>query len=160
MRRSLAALVAAAAAALSAAGCGGGDGSAARARADRYVTQVNAAQGEFTRRFGALSRRIGTTITPAQGRRRLRAFEVAVDGTVARLRRVEPPPHVGTLHRRLIAEIAGYGDQIATARRAFRSADAQRIVAAQGRLVMDVERTSARIDRTIAAINARLTSQS
>jgi hypothetical protein len=157
MRRSLAVLVAGATAVLSAAGCGGGEGSAARARTDSYVAQVNAAQGEFTRRFDALSQRIGVTITPAQGRRTLRAFEVAVDGTVARLRRVNPPPAVSTLHRRLVAEIAGYGDHIATARAAFGSADRQRMLAAQGRLVTDVERTSARVDRTIDAINARLT---
>jgi hypothetical protein len=161
MRRGLVALVACAAAALLPAACGGDDRpSAERARADRYVAQVNAAQSQFARRFQALARDVGATITPAQGRRTLRAFEDAVDGTVARLRAVRPPSRVGDLHGRLVTEIAGYGDELASARRAFSSEDPRDVLRAQGRLTTGVQRTSARIDRTIDAINARLGSPS
>jgi len=156
MRRRVALLAACAALGFPVAGCGAGTESSEGANAGAYVRQVNAAQIEFARRFGGLSERIGPTLTPAQGRRTLGAFERAVDGTVTRLRRVRPPEQVAGLHGRLVGEIASYGDQIAVARRAFSSRDPQRVLAAQGKLVDAVRQTSADINRTIDAINRQL----
>ena len=143
------------------AGCGGGGAAAPGAGAGSdatYVRAVNAAQTQFAQTFTRLSKRIGATSTPAQGRRTLTAFEDAVHGTVARLRAVRPPERVRPLHGRLVSEIAAYGDHLAAARRAYGSHDARRVLAAQGRLVDEVRATSAQINRTIDAINQRLKS--
>ena len=156
MRRTLAVLATCAATAVAIAGCG--DAGREQAADRRYVDEVNAAQSQFARRFDRLAADIGATITPAQGRRTLGAFERAVDRTVARLRRARPPQRVVGLHRRLVGEIASYGVQIAAARRAFGSRDPQRVLAAQAKLVTDVQRTSEEINLTIDAINRRLKS--
>ena len=69
---------------------------------------------------------------------------------------VEVPDRVGSLHARLVDEIAAYGRQIDRARAAFRGQRAQAILAAQTDLVSAVTRISAQINRTIATINERL----
>jgi hypothetical protein len=135
------------------AACGGDD----VVRTDnRYVREVNRAQTEFADRFRRLSTRITPTSTPRQDRRTLNRFQAAVEAVVRRLRAVRPPARVRALHRRLIAQIGGYGDQIVAARRAFASRDPRRVLAAQGRLIAAVKATGARINRTVDQINARL----
>jgi hypothetical protein len=151
-RRAVAAL-AGVALTLPSAACGGGG---TNAGSNRYINAVNAAQNDFAQRFNRLSTRITATSTPQQDRRTLGQFEVAVEAVVRRLRAVHPPARVEGLHRRLIAQIGGYGGQIAAARRAFASRDRQRVLAAQGRLVGAVNDTGARVNRTIDQINHRL----
>jgi len=150
-RRAVAA-VAGAALAVAATGCG----SDMSAGDSRYIAAVIAAQQDFTRRFDRLSSRITATSTPHHDRQTLGRFEVAVHGVVRRLRAVQPPARVETLHRRLITEVAGYGAEIAAARQAFASRDPRRVLAAQGRLVGAVTDTGVRVNRTIDQINDRL----
>lgn len=133
------------------AGCG-----TDRSQDNGYVDAVNRAQRDFAARFARLSKRITATSTPGEDRRTLGAFRAAVDRTVVRLRGVEVPDRVGSLHARLVDEIAAYGRQIDRARAAFRGQRAQAILVAQTDLVSAVTRISAQINRTIATINERL----
>jgi hypothetical protein len=121
-----------------------------------YADQVNRAQSDFAQSFKSLSRRITKTTTPGRGRRTLQGFEDAVDNVVTDLRRIDAPSDLQPLHRRLIDEIAGYGQAIHRAKVAFATGSPQRILRAQSALVNSTTAISARINRTIAAINQRL----
>jgi hypothetical protein len=121
-----------------------------------YADQVNRAQSDFAQSFKSLSRRITKTTTPSRGRRTLQGFEDAVDNVVTDLRRIDAPSDLQPLHRRLIDEIAGYGRAIHRAKVAFATGSPQRILRAQSALVNSTTAISARINRTIAAINQRL----
>ena len=121
-----------------------------------YADQVNRAQSNFAQSFKSLSKRITRTTTPGRGRRTLQGFEDAVDNVVTDLRRIDAPSEVQPLHRRLIDEIAGYGRAIHRAKLAFATGSPQRILRAQSALVSSTTQISAKINRTIAAINRRL----
>jgi hypothetical protein len=153
MRRVIPVLVALAAM-LGVSACGGG-ADAAKQRND-YADQVNRAQSDFAQSFKNLSRRITATTTPGRGRKTLQGFEDAVDAVVLDLRRIQAPGDLQPLHRRLITEIAGYGRAIHRAKLAFATGSPQRILRAQSALVESTTKISARINRTIAAINRRL----
>ena len=146
-----------AATALGVAACG--EDKAATER-NTYADQVNRAQSAFAQSFRSLSRRITSTTTPNQGRRTLQGFEDAVDTVVTDLRRIDAPPDLAPLHRQLISEISGYGRAIHRAKVAFATGAPQRILEAQSRLVSSTTAISARINRTIAAINRRLQAKS
>jgi hypothetical protein len=133
--------------------CGGAD--AAKQR-NTYADEVNRAQHDFAQSFKNLSRRISSTTTPARGRRTLQGFEDAVDTVVRDLRRIDAPSGLQPLHQRLIREIAGYGTAIHKAKEEFATGSPQRSEAAQTALVTATTQISARINRTIAAINRRL----
>jgi hypothetical protein len=132
-----------------------GEDKAAEQR-NAYADQVNRAQSDFAQSFKSLSRRITKTTTPSRGRRTLQGFEDAVDNVVTDLRRIDAPTDLQPLHRRLIDEIAGYGRAIHRAKVAFATGSPQRILRAQSALVNSTTAISARINRTIAAINQRL----
>jgi hypothetical protein len=125
-------------------------------RRNTYADEVNRAQNAFAQSFRSLSRRITSTTTPGQGRRTLQGFEEAVDTVVADLRRIDAPADLRPLHSRLIREISGYGREIHKAKNAFATGLPQRILRAQSALVEATTEISARINRTIAAINRRL----
>ena len=133
--------------------CGGQD--AAKQR-NTYADEVNRAQNDFAQSFKSLSRRISSTTTPARGRRTLQGFEDAVDAVVRDLRRIDAPADLQPLHQRLINEIAGYGTAIRKAKEEFATGSPQRSEAAQTALVTATTEISARINRTIAAINRQL----
>ena len=144
------------AAVLALAGCG--EDKRAQAR-NAYADEVNRAQSDFAQSFKSLSKRITRTTTPGRGRRTLQGFEDAVDNVVTALRRIDAPADVQPLHRRLIAEIAGYGRAIHRAKLAFATGSPQRILRAQSALVNSTTAISERINRTIAAINRQLQSK-
>jgi len=133
--------------------CGGQD--AAKER-NTYAAEVNKAQNDFAQSFASLSRKISSTTTPARGRRTLQGFEDAVDTVVTDLRRIDAPSDLAPLHQQLIAEIAGYGAAIHKAKVEFATGSPQRSEAAQSALVTATTEISARINRTIAAINRQL----
>jgi hypothetical protein len=133
--------------------CGGEE--AAKER-NTYADEVNRAQSSFAQSFKTLSRRITSTTTPARGRRTLQGFEDAVEEVVVDLRRINAPEDLQPLHRRLIAEIAGYGRAIHRAKEEFATGSPQRSERAQSALVTATTSISERINRTIAAINQRL----
>ena len=135
------------------AACGSDD--AAKER-NAYADQVNRAQTSFAQTFKSLSRRISSTTTPARGRRTLQGFEDAVDTVVTDLQRIDAPSDLQPLHRQLIDEIADYGRAIGEAKDEFATGSPQRSEAAQSALVDATTKISARINRTIAAINRRL----
>jgi hypothetical protein len=145
-------LVVAAAVGLTA--CGNSDKAAKERNA--YADQVNRAQNDFAQSFKNLSKRITRTRTPGRGRKTLQGFEDAVDNVVVDLRHIDAPSDLQPLHRRLISEIAGYGRAIHRAKLAFATGSPQRILRAQSALVSSTTEISARINRTIAAINQRL----
>jgi hypothetical protein len=155
MRRLVPVLLAVAAL-LGASACGSDE--AAKQR-NTYADQVNRAQHDFAQSFKSLSRRIATTTTPGRGRRTLQGFEDAVDTVVGHLERISAPSDLQPLHRRLISEISGYGREIHKAKLAFATGSPQRILRAQSALVTATTEISARINRTIAAINRRLQSK-
>jgi hypothetical protein len=136
-----------------AASCGGEE--AAKER-NTYADEVNRAQSSFARSFKTLSERITSTTTPARGRRTLQGFEDAVDDVVVDLRRIDAPADLQPLHRELIDEIAGYGRAIHEAKEEFATGSPQRSERAQSDLVSATTSISARINRTIAAINRQL----
>jgi len=141
-------------AAFGVAACGSGE-DAAKQR-NTYADQVNRAQNDFAQSFKSLSRRITSTTTPGRGRKTLQGFEDAVDNVVVDLRRIDTPTDLQPLHRRLISEISGYGRAIHRAKLAFATGSPQRILRAQSALVTSTTAISARINRTIAAINRQL----
>jgi hypothetical protein len=145
-------LVAAAAVGLPA--CGNDDAEQRNA----YAGAVNRAQSDFAQSFKDLSKEISSTTTPRQGRRTLQGFEDAVDDVVRDLRAIEAPADLRPLHRRLIADIAGYGREIRTAKEAFATRGPRRILEAQTDLVTATTAISGRINKTIAAINRELQS--
>ena len=138
---------------LGVAACGSDD--AAKER-NAYADQVNRAQTSFAQTFKSLSRRISSTTTPARGRRTLQGFEDAVDTVVTDLQRIDAPSDLQPLHRQLIDEIADYGRAIGAAKDEFATGSPQRSEAAQSALVDATTKISARINRTIAAINRQL----
>ncbi len=152
MRRPLRPLLAAACAValLGTAGCGD------TAEENAYVEAVNKTQTDFAATFGRLRDQITATSTPEQDQRTLRRFGAAVDETVGELRAIDPPEEVVALHRRLVGDIGRYGTEIEKARRAFGSADPQRVLAAQTDLVSEVGDISGDIDATIGDINKTL----
>jgi hypothetical protein len=121
-----------------------------------YADQVNRAQNDFAQSFKSLSKRITSTTTPGRGRKTLEGFEDAVDHVVVDLRRIDAPGDLRPLHQRLIGEISGYGRAIRRAKLAFATGSPQRILRAQSALVSTTTGISARINRTIAAINKQL----
>jgi hypothetical protein len=143
---SLAAVVALA----GASGCGDSE------RNNKYVDAVNKAQNSFAATFDRLQGEITTTSSPGKDRQTLERFQGAIDKVVADLRAVDTPETVETLHRRLIAQIASYGDEIDKAEKAFASKDPARILGAQSRLVTAVTQVSTKINATIDAINKKL----
>jgi hypothetical protein len=156
MRRLLAVLLLVVTA-LGAAACGTDETAKQR---NTYADEVNRAQSDFAQSFKSLSRRITSTTTPGQGRRTLQGFEDAVAAVVTDLRRIRAPADLQPLHERLISEISGYGRAIHRAKLAFATGAPQRILRAQSALVSATTTISARINRTIAAINRRLQSKS
>lgn len=123
-----------------------------------YAERLNRAQGDFARSFRDLSGEITSTTTPGEGRRTLQGFEDAVDEVVADLRRIQAPQGLGSLHSRLITEIADYGEEIRTAKEAYETRSPRKILDAQNALVDATTAISGRINRTIAAINKGLQS--
>ena len=135
------------------AACGSNDTAKQR---NTYADEVNRAQNDFAQSFKSLSRRISSSTTPARGRRTFRGFGDAVDTVVRDLRRIDAPSDLQPLHQRLISEIAGYGQAIRKAKDEFATGSPQRSEAAQTALVTATTEISARINRTIAAINRQL----
>jgi hypothetical protein len=140
--------------ALGAVACGGNDAQERNA----YAAAVNRAQTGFASRFRTLSARISGTTSASQGRRALQGFQHAVDGVLARLQSIRPPTGLHALHRRLIGQMREYGREIAKAKAAFRTRTPATILDAQNSLVRATTAISARINRTVAAINRKLQS--
>jgi hypothetical protein len=139
---------------LTAAGCGADQGRDS-GNAD-YVGALNRAQTGLAQRFTVLEAHTAPTSSAGQDTKTLLAYEAAVRDTVAGLRKVDPPPALTPLHRRFVAQVAGYGAALRTARGELRGGDPQAILAAQGRLRTAVVRTGTRLNATIAAINRKL----
>jgi hypothetical protein len=136
------------------AGCGSSD----TKKSNRYVDAVNAAQGRFTTTLDRLSGRISASTTPAQDRRTLRAFDVAVTRAVGTLKAIDPPERVGTLHRKLVGELDVYGREVRRETGVLRSNDSRALGAAQRRLLAFTNEAARRINATIDDINTRLRS--
>jgi hypothetical protein len=156
MLRSRRAVLPAALLALLVAMVAGGCGGSGDDRANRYVDQVNRAQSQFAQTVTKLSGRVTDTSSAGQDRRTLRAFTAAVDGVVAALRRIKPPPRVVPLHRELVSDINSYGAEVKSAAATLSSHDAARLAAAQQRLLKATSTVSSQINATIDAINKRL----
>jgi hypothetical protein len=152
--RTLAPVLLATILALGAVACGGHDAQERNA----YAAALNRAQSGFASRFHTLSARIAGATSPSDGRRALQGFQQAVNGVLARLRSIQAPPDLRALHRRLIGQMRQYGREIAKARAAFRTRSPTTILDAQNKLVRATTAISARINRTVAAINRELRS--
>lgn len=125
-------------------------------KSNAYVDAVNKAQNDFAVTFDRLNKSITSTSTPAQDRDTLGRFQSAVEDVTRELRAVNPPEAVAGLHRKLIEEIGGYGEEVAKARKAFASTDPQKVIAAQTALVTAVTSIASRINTTIDQINRKL----
>ena len=142
--------------ALLAAGCG--SSSNGTKDANRYVDAVNAAQTELATTLDRLTGEITASTSPDQDRRTLRAVDAAVARSVVRLRAIQPPEKVRTLHQRLIAVLGTYGKEVRRETAVLRSNDPAALAAAQRRLLAQTNETSQKLNDTIDAINARLRS--
>jgi hypothetical protein len=134
----------------------GACGSADTKRADAYVADVNRAQESFADTVTRLSRRITGASSAAQDRGTLAGYSDAVDTIVAELRAVDAPERVRPLHRRLVAQIAGFGSAVRRARRGLASLDGRDVGAAQRGLAAATRRVGTQMAATIASINDRL----
>jgi hypothetical protein len=141
--------------AAAATGCGSDGDGATNARAG-YVQALNGAQSGLARKFTTLGQRISPTSSAKQDQATLTAYEGVVDSTVRQLRAIDPPSGLETLHRRFVAQLAGYGTAVRTARRRIASDDPRAILAAQGRLQASLQQTGQRLNATIEAINKTL----
>ena len=148
----LLALLALAGVALVAGGCGGKDVKASNA----YVDKVNTAQTDFAKTVDALSGKITQQSTPAQDRTTMTNFTTAVARVVADLRAIKPPDKVKALHATLVSEISNYGTEVASAASALSSGDANRLLAAQQKLLKATTTVSTQINTTIDQINTKL----
>jgi outer membrane murein-binding lipoprotein Lpp len=151
-RRVLGALAAALVALLLVAGCGNDQAK----RDTAYVDRVNAAQTDFARTINRLNGRVSATSTPSEDRATLRGYTAAIDGVVAKLRRIEPPSSVAPLHVRLIADMSAYGARVRAAAASVRSRSTSRLLDAQQRLLDATDMVSRQINATIGAINRKL----
>jgi hypothetical protein len=152
MRRRVPTLLAVLAVMPAAIGCGGGDDG----RGD-YAKALNQAQTDLAQRFVALQRGTSPTSTPDQEQQALLRYENAVRATVGRLRAVDPPAGFDALHRQFVAEVAGYGTALRTARtRLADSTGSRAVLDAQARLKDALTRTGRQLDATIRAINDKL----
>jgi hypothetical protein len=124
--------------------------------ANTYVSAVNEAQNRFADTFDQLQREITPTSSVRQDRATLAKFSQAVDRVVAQLRAVKPPDKVKSLHTDLIAAISSYRTEVEKARKAFASRDRKTFMRTERRFVARVQAISERINKTIAAINAKL----
>jgi hypothetical protein len=140
--------------ALGAVACGGND---ARER-NAYAAAVNRAQTGFASRFRTLAARISGAKSASEGQRALQGFQREVDRVLARLSAIRAPVGLRALHRRLIGQMRQYGREIAKAKAAFRTRTPATILDAQNALVRATTVVSARINRTVAAINRKLRS--
>ena len=125
-------------------------------KSNAYVDAVNKAQNDFAVTFDRLNKSITSTSTPAEDRQTLGRFQSAVEVVTKELSAVTPPEAVATLHKQLIQEISGYGDEVRKARKAFASTDPQKVIAAQTDLVTSVTSVATRINTTIDQINKKL----
>ena len=125
-------------------------------KSNAYVDAVNKAQNDFAVTFDRLNKSITSTSTPKQDRDTLGRFQSAVEDVTKELSGVTPPEPVASLHKQLIREISGYGDEVKKARKAFASTDPQKVIAAQTDLVTAVTSVATRINATIDQINKKL----
>ncbi|HEU4976450.1 MAG TPA: hypothetical protein VFT50_15255 [Baekduia sp.] len=132
---------------------GGGASSTATAR---YAAVLNRAGEGLARRFSALQDGVRPTSTPAADRRLLAAYERAVRAAAAQLRAATPPAGLAALHRRLVAQVEGYGAALRDVSDGLDGADGRAVLAAQGRLARVAGSIDRRIDATIAAIDRKL----
>lgn len=154
-RRLPAALLAVLALAL-AAGCGGDDADVAAGNA--YVEQLNAAQREFAASIERIDGRVSERSTPRQDRRTLRSFTQAADEVAAKVASIRPPESVGRLHAGLVEDFETYAEEVRTATGSLTSGDADRVMAAQERLLEATDTVTSEINRAIDDINAKLRS--
>jgi hypothetical protein len=133
-----------------------GAGCGAKQENGDYVKALNRAQTALTHRFDALQQRITPTSSAKQDEKTLTAYAAAVRTAVTELEAVDPPSGLAPLHRRFVAQVAGYGTALRTARGELGVEDPQKILAAQGRLRTAVARTGTRLNATIQAINQKL----
>lgn len=94
-RRAFLATLLIAAAALAA--CGGDN-----TEANRYVSELTAAQTSFQRTAIELGAQPTKSTTPRQDRRTLERYAEAIADTIAALRMIDVPPEVVAEHRRLV----------------------------------------------------------
>jgi hypothetical protein len=141
--------------AILAAGCGSGSDGASNARAD-YVRSLNQAQSGLAQKFTKLGEKITPTSSAKQDQATLAAYESVVDTTVRQLRAIDPPSGLEALHRRFVAQLAGYGTAVRTARTRIAGDDPRAILAAQGTLQASLQRTGRQLNATIEAINKTL----
>lgn len=151
MPKSIRAVAVALALAASVAGCGDDV-----EESNAYVDAVNTAQTSFAQTFDKLQSEITAQTSPKEDSETLGRFEDAIDKVVKDLESVETPGKVKAQHAQLVAAIAGYGDTIAQARKAFSSDDATEVLKARTQLSTDVAATSTKINRTIDTINRKL----
>ena len=136
------------------AACGGGDND--RDTKNAYVREVNAAQIEFASTVTTASQQITPKSSSSQDRRTLRRFQTAIDDVVAKLRRIDVPSSVRAEHARLVEAMSAFGTEIRRAVSALRNPDRRQLSRAQRAIAESTQMVNARIDRAIAAINAKL----
>lgn len=135
--------------AVGAVGCGSDD----TAQKNAYVEQVQKAVERFENRFAALQGTVEAVSTPGQTRATLDELRAAADRAHDDLDGIEAPEDVAGLHRRLVAQVAGYEDVIARARRGLASNDPGVVLKARTAYSTDGSRVSRSIAGTIEQIN-------
>jgi hypothetical protein len=141
-----------------AAGCGGGGSKASSnvQATNRYVDGVNAAQRDFAASVRPISAAITPTSSSRSDRAALHRLALAVEALEIRLRAIAPPSRVASLQGALLAELAAYDREIQRTVRRLASPRPGPVIAARRSLVRITRTAGARIDATLAAINARL----
>ncbi|MFL5844536.1 MAG: hypothetical protein ACJ762_07570 [Solirubrobacteraceae bacterium] len=126
--------------------------------ANSYVAAVNDAQQAFATRSEELRDKVDVTQPGSQGRAALRDFYAAVDDFAGRLRAIDPPAAVRSLHEKLIGSIVRFGTSLRKAGSDIGSGNAGRILDGQEELSNATASVGRSINATIAAINDALRS--
>lgn len=135
------------------AACGGGTSTKDK---NAYAKKVNAAQTKFAQTVSTVDQAGGSKNSVSQQQSKLRRFKLAIDGVVGDLRRIDSPSEVSKEHERLVAVMAGFGQDIGQANTAMRDPTPRGIELAKRRLSTATQSVNERVNAAIAAINAKL----
>ena len=144
---------------VSSSGCGGAKprtGTSRASAAPSYVARVNAVERDFARAVKPLSATVTATTTAGRARVTLGRFAAAVRALVDRLRLINAPPAVASLHARLVTELSRYERVLMRATRLVAAGGSTAFGRGERALMRATQTSAAGIDATIAAMNARL----
>jgi hypothetical protein len=144
-------VMAALAVALVAGGCGGDTKTN-----NAYIDKVNKAQSDFVAVVDNSESRIQGNGSDKETATQLGMIQAAAAKVVVKLRAIEPPEKVKTLHATLVKEAQGLVTAFQKASDAYASGDPAKILTAKVDLSKDIEQVNSQLNTTITQLNNKL----